>query len=334
MTKRTSAVVCALTLGLGAFGCSSSGDSGPDPEPTTTLPQVITAVASDGFERPSDAVSSHDGATFYFTGIRPGADGEVSQSAVFRVPSTGGTATPLHAGAPLGNPTGLVMSCDNATLYVADLGQAIDDEAEVAAPADGERPADAGALFMLTVETGAISALPADGIARPSGLALSEDCATLYVTGWTAAGEPALFTLGLEGGTARTVLAGAPLVSPTGVHVDKDGVAWVMDHLADGEQGAGVLFAVDSAGTATAVISDIQMGTPGGVSLDSTGTTAFMPTRNADGEGQLTAVTLATGEVQQVAAPMMRDPAGIRTARDAPVFAVVDSESHTIYAAR
>jgi hypothetical protein len=108
-----------------------------------------------------------------------------------------------------------------------------------------------------------------------------------------------------------------------------------MDHLADGAAGQGVLWAIPADGSAaTEVASDLRMGTPGGVSLTAGGGTAVMPTRDADGAGQLTTVNIATGETIQLAAPEILDPAGLRTARKAGVFAVVDSEGSAIYSAR
>ena len=95
-----------------------------------------------------------------------------------------------------------------------------------------------------------------------------------------------------------------------------------------------MLFAIPADGSAaTEVVSDLRMGTPGGVSLTAGGGTAVMPTRDADGNGQLTSVDIATGEKTQLAAPGMIDPAGLRTARKAGVFAVVDSEGGAIYRA-
>jgi len=58
-----------------------------------------------------------------------------------------------------------------------------------------------------------------------------------------------------------------------------------------------------------------------------------MPTTGADGKGQLTSVVIKTGERADLAAPDMLDPAGLRTARKAGVFAVVDSEGGAIYRA-
>ena len=136
------------------------------------------------------------------------------------------------------------------------------------------------------------------------------------------------------GGAASTVWAGEPLSAPTGVHVDDAGVAWVMDHRAVGARGEGVLFAIPQDGSAaTEVVSDLRMGTFGGVSLTAGGGVAVMPTVDADGRGQLTSVEIASGTVQQLATPELVDPAGLRTARAAGVFAVVDSEGGAIYRA-
>jgi hypothetical protein len=51
------------------------------------------------------------------------------------------------------------------------------------------------------------------------------------------------------------------------------------------------------------------------------------------GAGQLTTLDIASGEAAIVAAPDILDPAGLRTARQAGVFAVADSEGDAIFAA-
>ncbi len=107
-----------------------------------------------------------------------------------------------------------------------------------------------------------------------------------------------------------------------------------MDHHAQGPDGEGVLFAIPSDGSsATAVISDLRMGTPGGVSLTAGGGTAVMPTRDADGNAQLTSVDIATGAITQLATPDVAEPAGLRSARKAGAFVVVDSTGK-IYSAQ
>ncbi|HTH04556.1 MAG TPA: hypothetical protein VL916_01750, partial [Ilumatobacteraceae bacterium] len=228
----------------------------------------------------------------------------------------GSSVAVMHAGDPLESPTGLLLSCDGKTLYLADIG--------------GEN----GALLSIGVTGGPLVDLYATGIVRPTGLAMGPDCGTIYATGRTEDGIAALFKISTTGGAASPVWIGEPLIAPSGVHVDADSVAWVMDHLAVGDAGEGVLFAIPSDGsTATPVISNLDMGTFGGVSLTAGGGVAVMPTIGPDGKGQLTSVDIKSGEMAQLSAPDMIDPSGLRTAREAAVFAVVDSEGGAIYRA-
>lgn len=334
MLKRMSTAYCASMMLLGS-ACSQDDNAPGQPSPEVpvaeSLPRTLTPVATEGFEQPGDAVSGHDGARFYFTGVVTREEEKLP--AVLTVPASGGEPETLAAGAPFGQLSGLVMGCNDAILYVADLGAVADPNTDPEVDSDTEPDLPPGALFRLEVSTGEVVRLGAREIESPTGIALSDDCESLYVTGTDSAGEPALFSLPRSGGPVRVILSGDPLIAPTGLHVDKDGVAWVMDHLAEGEQGAGVLFAIDNEGTATEVMSDLRMGTPGGVSLNSSGSTAFMPTIDEDGAGRLTSISLLTSEVVHIPAPDLTDPAGIRTARHASVFAVVDAENHTIYRA-
>jgi DNA-binding beta-propeller fold protein YncE len=268
-------------------------------------------VASGGFSSPTDAVASPDGRNFYFA-----AYDDAKVPSVFRTPSMGGSLDVLAAGDPLDMPIGLVMSCDGKSIFVADMG--------------GET----GAVLAVAASGGMATDLAVTGMVRPGGLAMGPDCKTIYATGRTDDGMPGLFTIPLAGGAATPVWIGDPLMSPTGLHVDHEGIAWVMDHLAVGANGEGVLFAIPSDGSrATEVISNLRMGTPGGVSLTAGGGTAVMPTRDESGHAQLTSVEIATGEMQQLSTPDIQDPAGLRTARSAGVFAVVDSEGGAIYRA-
>lgn len=304
MAKRV--LVTSLAAPLALTGCSSSDDLPSDP------PKSVEKVASEGFTSPSDAVASLDGREFYFA-----AWDTEKQPAVFKTMARGGsTAEKLAVAEPLESPLGLVLSCDGKTLYVADIG--------------GE----AGAVLSVATSGGTPGDLAVTGIVRPGGLAMGPDCKTLFATGRTDDGAPALFKIAITGGAAMPVWIGEPLMSPTGLHVDSDGVAWVMDHRATGEQGEGVLFAIPQDGSAaTAVVSDLRMGTFGGVSLTAGGGVAVMPTLDAEGRGQLTSVEIATGMMQQLSTPELIDPAGLRTARAAGVFAVVDSEGGAIYRA-
>lgn len=305
---RVLVAVLAAPTALAACGGSDDDESVPFSPPTS-----VAKVASGGFSSPTDAVASLDGGTFYFA-----AYNDLKEPAIFQTSSEpGSTAAQMTAGDPLEMPIGLVLSCDGGTLFIADMG--------------GEED---GGILAMSTSGGAATKLLVNGMLRPGGLAMASDCETIYATGRTTDGAPALFAVSIAGGEARVVYQGAPLVSPTGLHIDSDGVSWVMDHRAAGASGEGVLFAIPADGSAaTEVISDLRMGTPGGVSLTSGGGTAVMPTRDRDGNAQLTSVHIASGEMNQLAAPDMIDPAGLRTARDASVFAVVDSEAGAIYRA-
>jgi DNA-binding beta-propeller fold protein YncE len=305
MAKRLLVALASTPAAL--IGCHSTDDGLP-----TRAPTSVTKVSSGGFESPTDAVASPDGRTFYFA-----AWDMDKQPTLFQVSSEpDSTPKPLAAGDPLEAPMGLVMSCDGSTLYVADMG------------------GDVGALLAVPTAGGPPAALGATGLTRPGGLAIGPDCKSLFATGRLDDGTPALFQVPIGGGAARTVYQGAPLVSPTGLHVDNQGVAWVMDHTAQGANGEGVLFAIPSDGSkATEVMSSLRMGTPGGVSLTAGGGTAVMPTRDENGAAQLTSVDIATGAVTQLPISDMADPAGLRTARKAGVFALIGSEDGAVYRA-
>ncbi|HZO12761.1 MAG TPA: hypothetical protein VFB62_05875 [Polyangiaceae bacterium] len=309
-TRHRGIAACLLLV---AAGC------GQDEETAPAVPVTkVTPVASEGFQSPLDAVASPDGSTFYFTAYTTDAEAE---AAIFSAPAEGGAATVLHSGAPLALPTGLVLSCDGGRLIVADMStRAIE---------DGVDAPDGGALYSIAT-SGGFSALNAEGIYAPSGLALSDDCETLYVTGTTAEGMAALFTLPIGGGSAAVVHEGAPLRAPTGLHVSKDGVAWVLDHLAAGGEN-GALFAIHPDGNVQTIVEGLALGTPGGCSLDATGTAAVVPTR-AEGEpARLNSIELGSGKVTAFDVPDALDLAGLRVARGAPVFALADQDGNRIF---
>lgn len=302
MARRFLVVIASAPAAL--IGCHASDSDAPT---------SVSQVTSGGFQSPTDAVASPDGRTFYFA-----AWDMDQQPALFAVSSEpGSTPTALVTGEPLDAPLGLVLSCDGDTLYVADMG--------------GE----AGALLSVPISGGPATVLDTAGMTRPGSLAMAPDCSSLFASGRLDDSTPALFHIPMTGGAARVVYQGAPLIAPTGLHVDSQGTAWLMDHRAQGVNGEGVLFAITADGSkATEVMSNLRMGTPGGVSLTVGGATAVMPTLDADGNAQLTSVDIATGEVNQLATPALKDPAGLRTARDAGVFALVDAETATIYRAQ
>jgi len=303
------------------------GDGGSETELPTTPPETVTKVTEGGFDSPMDAVSSPDGSTFYFSAHLPSPDpATLSSAAIFQVAAAGGDAEILHAGLPLEDPSGLLVSCDGAELYIADASyRAGDPDPEIS---DDES---LSALYKIDLESGSLSAMSADGIGEAASLAIGPDCETIYVTGFTEAGTAALFTLPRAGGSASVIKEGDPLVSPSGVHVDADSTAWVMDQL-PGNMLGGALFAITPDGEATAVVSDLELSEPAGVSLVAGGGTAVIATRDEVGAGALLAVEIATGE-QTTIGSSMEGPAGLKTARGAGIFAVADGDGDAIYRA-
>src|SRR5262249_53829545 len=187
MAKRLLVALASTPAAL--IGCHAPDDGLPSDPPTS-----VTQVSSGGFQSPTDAVASPNGRKFYFA-----AWDMAQQPTLFEVDSAAGSAaTALAAGDPLEAPMGLVLSCDGATLYVADRGGE-----------DGE-------IIATSTASGSMSQVIASGISRPAGIAMGPDCKSLFVSGHLEDGTAALFELPIEGGDARVVYRGAPLVDPTG----------------------------------------------------------------------------------------------------------------------
>jgi hypothetical protein len=310
----------AIVFAVQACGGGSDDANGGGSGLPTTPPTKIEVLAADGFKDPLDAVVRHDGREVYFSASTLDAP---ALAAVFRVPIEGGTPTPLHAGEPLGFPSGLVLSCDSATLWVADQ-----------APTPDDTDSEDGMIYTLSTNGGVPTPFSASGIAVPVGLALSVDCQTLYVTGRTPEGTPAVFSVPIGGGAATVLYSGDPLVSPGGVHVDANGVVWVMDHLGMSTDGEGALFSIDPAGAIAPVVGNVKGGVTMGVSLVAGGVTAVIPTLDESGKGALATASTVTGETSLIPAPGMLDPGGIRTARNAGVLAITDHDGNAIHIAK
>jgi sugar lactone lactonase YvrE len=323
-----------LLVGLAACGddggsSSTPPDAGPDGGnlPVEAPTEVTLVVAGDDaeFEFPLDAVASPNGATFYFSAYSAALEDvdADSRAAIYSVPSAGGAAEILYKGAPLREPTGLLMSCDGSTLYIADIGFKPGDEAEL----DDIPPAP---LYTLNLETKALAPLTATGLAEAASLALSKDCDTIFATGYTAEGAPAVFSLPPAGGAATVITSNAPLSSPSGVYVDANDLLWVMDHQPlEGVDGK--LFSITLEGEVQKVVGELRMSEPAGVSLIAAGGIAVIPTRDENEASQLITVNTATGAMTTIQMPDVVEPAGIRTAINAPIMVLVDGHGHAIY---
>jgi hypothetical protein len=326
MNRLTPAVAAIASLFAMGVVTACGDDDGPSPDGGTNPPDgsitglpteppsTFESVVNSGFQSPTDAVASPDGSTFYFAAY----DME-GVAALYSVPSDGSAApTTLYSGDLLVYPSGLVLDCNGATLYVAD-------------PTGGAMGT--GAIYSLTLSPlGELLALDLGELQEPNALAVTADCSSLVASGRASSGEGAVARLPIAGGESTILAMGGSIVAPTGVYVDGAGVVWLLDHLAEGEAGEGVLFSVDSAGTVAEVGSGFRLGTPGGVSLTAGGGTAVVGGRDASGAAVLTSIDIASGEATTIALPTtFVSPAGLRTARAAGVFVFVDSEGSAIY---
>jgi sugar lactone lactonase YvrE len=304
-----------------ALACGSGGgDNLPD-----TAPTQLERVADSGFHNAGAVAVSPDGETFYIA-----AYDEAQTPGVFAVDVTAKTVDPIHLGAPLLYPSDIATSCDGNTLFVADLGVA--PTAYDIGGGDKAMPSqEKGGLYTLDPDGGSPATLQASGLLRAAGVVVSDDCDTLYVSGWTDANMPAVFTVPTTGGAAKVLHEGEPLRSPTGIHVDAKNVAWVMDHAARGDQGEGSLFAIDGDGKVKSVASGLGMGRHGGVSLAPGGLTAVIPASNGEGKSFLVTANTSSGEQKIIDAPELQFPTGVAAARNAPVMAV--ATENAIYSA-
>lgn len=316
---RSLTIMPALVSLLAAAGCNADGGDASLP---TTPPTKVELVTDSGFRNAGAVESSPDGATFYAA-----AFDEQDRPGIFAIDAETGNVTALHVGEPLLYPADLAISCDGSTLYVADQGLGIPDS-EFGDPVE---PAEqVGGILALATDGSSIDRLASTGVMRAAGIVMDTDCDALFVTGTSDMGQPALFTVPTAGGAAKTVHEGAPLVSPTGVHVDEADVAWVMDHGARNGEGEGLLFAITLEGDVSEVVGGLGMGRHGGVSLVPGGTTAVIPVSNERGESQLITANTENGEVNTVPTPHIAHPTGTAAARNAPVMVVAGEQSISI----
>src|SRR5258706_52643 len=177
---------------------------------------------------------------------------------------------------------------------------------------DGPRLPTAAPKTVTMVASGGFSS-PTDAVASPDGR-------DFYFAAFDAMNTPTVFrTSSQPGGSLDVISAGDPLDLPIGLVMACDGQTVYVAHM--------------GGGAAPEVIWNLGMVPPGGVSLTAGGGTAVMPTRDDAGHAQLTSVEISTGEMHQLSTPNIQDPAGLRTARSAGVFAVVDSEGGAIFRA-
>ncbi len=288
-------------------------DAKNDGNDASTALAIYQDTASGAFTTIFDATPSPDGTKIYFTAI----DGNGNAGAYWTPVGNGiQTVTQASAGNVLVAPLGVAVSSDGNTLYIADPG-AIDSTG-----------GDDGVIWSLALPH-ATPALVAgsDGIyARGLTVDKSGGSDTLVFTGVDSSGRAGLFTLAAAGGTAMTVAAGAPFDDPSGVTVAPNGDYYVFDVTAGGSHRADVIKV--SGGAATAVIADLFVGYPAGITMNAAGNAIVLSgLASASGPDTLTVVD-ALGQASPLVASglsSLTNAGGLHRAANANVYAFVDS---------
>jgi hypothetical protein len=145
----------------------------------------------------------------------------------------------------------------------------------------------------------------------------------VYFTGIDPANDaPGLFRIAATGGTVSTVAEGAPFVSPDSVVVAADGDAYVSDQ--GHGPGQGMVFRVRGA-TVTAVLSNVDLGNPGGVTLVDNDAVLLVSSVNAANRSdQVLFLDLASGRTavaDKVIGANKDSSGGLHRAGSAPLLA-------------
>src|SRR5437016_9411593 len=169
-------------------------------------------------------------------------------SAVFAIPSTGGTPKLLASGGPLVGTRGMAVSPDGNTLYIAGFGT----DTIVSLPSAGGTPT--------VIASGA-------PFSNPHGIAVSPDGSTLYVADNVVG---AVFSLPAAGGSPTTLASGPPFgtqnAGPNDLKVSPDGSTLFIN-----SGPAGIFTLPTKGGTPTLIGTFPGLSQPFGVTLSSDG---------------------------------------------------------------
>ena len=280
---------------------SGQVDAGPAPTSLT-----LAFLADAGFRDPMATAISSDGQTVFFTAI----DNTTGNAGVWKV-SGASAPTAVSSGAPFVMPSGLAISADNATLYVADV-------ASVGTYADGGA-SDQGGLWTLPAAGASPNAIAVD-LKQPVALTPSADGTNLLVSGKDVSGVAGVFKVS-PGGGAPTALAQMGLFDP-GEASDNGGSLWVAEHRAP--SGYGAIYHFAGGNQTDASPTALRFGFPAGLCSSVDGSAIYTAyqggiwTQPSTGVGAGMAVGLTGGAVDF--------PNGLSRARSLNTFAFSNGE--------
>jgi len=289
-------------------------DAGPSPLPGT--PGVF--AQGPAFETALDAVPSASGNTVYFVA----RDGNGAPQ-VFR--ASAGSTTPSVvpvSGVSLVVPTSIAINNNDSRLFIADQA------ANRGVMGVGN---DQGAVISVSAEGGPATVIDVGNtLRRPRALAVHGSPEQLTVVGELEDGTPAVVRVAVSGGTPTMLAMGAPLVHPTGVTVANDGTTYIADSRGFSATLGTVWRIPAGGGTPVSVYRRAIMATPTGIALSRDERRLLLSARDPEtGPGYLLWVGVdgSTPSSPAVFGPMMsplREPVGLRRARNADVFAIAD----------
>jgi hypothetical protein len=324
--KQSLLVLAAGALATLGTGCNNSKSSTDGGNPTDSgqnntdggggFPTSITwtKVASPTASMATAVTAS--GSLQYFTAY----DG-TNDAGVWSV-MVGSQPTAVFVGPPLVLPSGLALSGDDSTLYIAD-------SAAATYLADGGLANDLGVVWSMPAGGGTPTAIPITGLMAPIAVSLSSDGSSLLISGQDATGTAGVFKVAASGGT-MTALAQTGLTDP-GEASDEGGALWIAEHRAASGYGALLRY---SGGTATDMTTDaIQLGFPGSLVASADGSTIYLAYLGSDGGAISYTPSSGTGTGGQVtikpAGTVLVYPSGLSRGRSANVFGLSDGEATT-----
>jgi DNA-binding beta-propeller fold protein YncE len=131
-----------------------------------------------------------------------------------------------------------------------------------------------------------------------------------------------------DGSNISTIAAGAPLVDPSGITVDKNGVLYVADSSA--ENGASVFKIMN--GVVMELASGMRFGHPAGIALVPSESAVLISGLDlATGKSAVYNVEIATGKVSSFNSGIGQnsDSAGLHRAKNAAVYAWANAAGET-----
>jgi hypothetical protein len=177
-----------------------------------------------------------------------------------------------------------------------------------------------------------VTPVPGSDAVLPRGLEISVDAQggehIIYTGTDLADGQPGVFDLPGDGGTATPIFKGPPFVDPSGVAIAATGEVYVCDTRSNPDRTATV-FVVER-GIVNPVVEGLHIGYPCGIALTRDDSKLLAVARGAtSGTDEVLVVDLKTKATTTLNTNIdtYNEPAGMHRARNADVFAFADSKA-------